>query len=90
MFTMPRCGVRAGGFLLLNKRYLLRRLLVGAPLAQTDQPGVERGGAVYRCNTEAADSCQQVAFDQRGEFVDGHDRHSRLKIKTTPSLHNVG
>ncbi|XP_040079364.1 integrin alpha-PS2 [Ixodes scapularis] len=41
-------------------------LLVGAPQAQTEQPGVNRGGAVFRCNTEVAGSCQTVPFDQLG------------------------
>lgn len=42
------------------------RLLVGAPLAHTDQPDVERGGAVYKCNIDTADACQQIAFDRSG------------------------
>ena len=42
------------------------RLLVGAPLAHTDQPDVERGGAVYKCNVDTADACQQIAFDRSG------------------------
>lgn len=44
-------------------------LLVGAPRAQTNQPGVERGGAVYRCSAEAMDACQQVPFDQTGHSM---------------------
>ncbi|KAH6939176.1 hypothetical protein HPB50_016419 [Hyalomma asiaticum] len=42
------------------------RLLVGAPDAQTQQPNVDRGGAVFRCSTEASGSCQTVPFDQLG------------------------
>ncbi|KAL1478299.1 hypothetical protein MTO96_035129 [Rhipicephalus appendiculatus] len=41
-------------------------LLVGAPDAQTPQPNVDRGGAVFRCSTEASGSCQPVPFDQSG------------------------
>lgn len=41
-------------------------LLVGAPKAQTDQPGVERPGAVYRCTVDNSKACQQIAFDQTG------------------------
>ncbi|KAL3246709.1 hypothetical protein MRX96_057445 [Rhipicephalus microplus] len=41
-------------------------LLVGAPDAQTPQPNVDRGGAVFRCSTEASGSCQPVPFDQNG------------------------
>ncbi|XP_064455388.1 integrin alpha-PS2-like [Ornithodoros turicata] len=50
-------------------------LLVGAPSAETDQPAVERGGAVFRCNTEVANSCQQVPFDKQG--------HSQQRVRDT-------
>lgn len=38
-------------------------LLVGAPLAQTDQPSVEKGGAVYKCSPDVTNVCQQISFD---------------------------
>ncbi|XP_038045208.1 integrin alpha-8-like [Patiria miniata] len=41
-------------------------LLVGAPRAQTAQPGVDRGGAVFRCPVTAED-CQQIDFDSTGQ-----------------------
>ncbi|KAI1304094.1 Integrin alpha-PS2 [Halotydeus destructor] len=41
-------------------------LLVGAPLAQTEQPGVDRGGAVYKCSTYTQNSCRQIDFDRSG------------------------
>ncbi|XP_076465711.1 integrin alpha-8-like isoform X2 [Babylonia areolata] len=41
-------------------------LLVGAPKAQTSQPGVEKGGAVFRCRTDRVNSCQEIPFDQTG------------------------
>lgn len=41
-------------------------LLVGAPHAHTPQPNVNRGGAVFRCSTEVANSCQAVPFDLLG------------------------
>ena len=44
-------------------------MLVGAPLANTDQPGVERGGAVYRCSIDTPDACQQIAFDRSGNTM---------------------
>lgn len=44
------------------------RLLVGAPTAQTEQPGVQRGGAVFRCSTEVPDQCQPIPFDVTGNF----------------------
>lgn len=49
------------------------RLLVGAPTANTDQPHVDRGGAVYRCSVDSVNSCQQIAFDRTGP--------SEMKIK---------
>lgn len=48
-------------------------LLVGAPQAQTDQPKVTQGGAVYRCSpTFAPRTCQQIAFDPNG--------HGQIKL----------
>ncbi|XP_013779057.2 integrin alpha-8-like [Limulus polyphemus] len=41
-------------------------LLVGAPKAQTDQPKVRRGGAVYKCSVDNPVSCQQIPFDKTG------------------------
>ncbi|KAK3912026.1 Integrin alpha-PS2, partial [Frankliniella fusca] len=41
-------------------------VLVGAPEAQTAQPGVSRGGAVYRCDIRGADHCQEIPFDRNG------------------------
>lgn len=45
----------------------LCRLLVGAPTAQTEQPGVTRGGSVFRCSTEIPDQCQSIPFDVTGQ-----------------------
>uniref|UniRef100_A0A8D8Y4C3 Integrin alpha-PS2 n=1 Tax=Cacopsylla melanoneura TaxID=428564 RepID=A0A8D8Y4C3_9HEMI len=41
-------------------------LLVGAPEAQTAQPDVTRGGAVFRCDINKDDSCQEIPFDVAG------------------------
>ncbi|GFQ85066.1 integrin alpha-8 [Trichonephila clavata] len=41
-------------------------LLVGAPKAQTEQPGVEQGGAVYRCSIDSPNMCQMIPFDTSG------------------------
>ena len=41
-------------------------LLVGAPLAQTDQPMVDKGGAVYKCSADVSQACQQIPFDITG------------------------
>lgn len=39
---------------------------MGAPRAQTRQPGVTRGGAVYRCGLESGGNCQEIPFDVKG------------------------
>lgn len=44
-------------------------LLVGAPKAQTDQPGVRNAGAVYRCAPNNSKACQQIPFDPNGSSV---------------------
>ncbi|KAG8190225.1 hypothetical protein JTE90_011946 [Oedothorax gibbosus] len=41
-------------------------LLVGAPQAQTTQPNVTRGGAVFRCSTDSPNMCQMIPFDTAG------------------------
>ncbi|GIY36089.1 integrin alpha-PS2 [Caerostris darwini] len=41
-------------------------LLVGAPKAQTSQPNVTAGGAVYRCGLESTTICAPVPFDLTG------------------------
>jgi len=41
-------------------------VLVGAPKANTSQPGIVEGGAVYYCPWPASDpdSCRQIPFDK--------------------------
>ncbi|EFX79732.1 hypothetical protein DAPPUDRAFT_304328 [Daphnia pulex] len=51
----------------LHKDRGLNWLLVGAPTAQTEQPGVTRGGSVFRCSTEIPDQCQSIPFDVTGK-----------------------
>lgn len=41
-------------------------LLVGAPKAQTEQPDVVEGGAVYRCSVDSPNMCQMIPFDAAG------------------------
>lgn len=43
----------------------LCRLLVGAPKAQTTQPHVFRGGAVFKCPLDRLD-CEIIPFDVQG------------------------
>ena len=43
------------------------RLLVGAPSAESGQPGVSKGGAVYKCQPRQPGSCEQIPFDTKGK-----------------------
>ena len=42
------------------------RLLVGAPEADARQPGVHKGGAVYKCSATQPGNCNIIPFDMRG------------------------
>jgi len=71
----------------LNYGLYCFRLLVGAPAARTAQPGVNRGGSVFRCEISRDDSCQEIQFDRKGQlqhsFVDvvGSEKSTLSKIK---------
>ncbi|XP_069683383.1 integrin alpha-PS2 isoform X1 [Periplaneta americana] len=54
-------------------------VLVGAPEAQTSQPGVRRGGAVYRCDASRSDACQELPFDVTGNNNNSEGRQIDLK-----------
>ena len=41
--------------------------MVGAPNAESGQPGVERAGAVYKCAAETPGSCELIPFDTKGK-----------------------
>lgn len=44
-------------------------VLVGAPKANTSQPGIVEAGAVYYCPWPgSSDSCRQIPFDSTSEF----------------------
>lgn len=71
---------------------LLRRVgvLVGAPKANTSQPDIVQGGAVYHCAWPAA-GCHQIPFDNtskcRGSPPTSSPRSSReLRGKVRPAL----
>ena len=40
---------------------------MGAPAADSRQPGVYRGGAVYKCRPDSPRSCEIIPFDTEGE-----------------------
>ncbi|CAK9302561.1 unnamed protein product [Gordionus sp. m RMFG-2023] len=44
-------------------------ILIGAPRAETRQPGVTKGGTVFRCIAGISDSCLEVIFDTMGSRV---------------------
>ena len=48
--------------------FFLSRLLVGAPNAESGQPGVDKGGAVYKCQPEHPGSCDLIPFDTKGNI----------------------
>lgn len=55
-------------FFLLSPSFRIS-VLVGAPKANTTQPGIVEAGAVYYCPWPgASDSCRQIPFDSTSEF----------------------
>lgn len=56
--------------ILMESNYLLLRVIIGAPKADTSQyqQGVRQGGAVYRCDISDDNRCQIIHFDSNGEF----------------------
>ena len=39
---------------------------MGAPEADAGQPGVHKGGAVYKCSAQRPGDCQIIDFDKKG------------------------
>jgi hypothetical protein len=52
---------------LTNAIFPFFRLLVGAPRADARQPGVHKGGAVYKCPALRAGGCEIIPFDKGGK-----------------------
>jgi len=44
-------------------------LLVGAPEADARQPGVHKGGAVYKCSATNPGDCEIIPFDMKGSTI---------------------
>ena len=44
-------------------------MLVGAPAADSGQPGVQEGGAVYKCRPESPNQCEIIPFDREGKQI---------------------
>ena len=53
--------------ILYQKLFIVFRLLVGAPAADSGQPGVQEGGAVYKCRPESPNQCEIIPFDREGK-----------------------
>ena len=55
---------------------------MGAPEADAKQPGVHKGGAVYKCSVQRPGACQIIDFDKNGNNQeDNHhndSQHSQL------------
>lgn len=66
------------------------RVLVGAPEAQTGQPGVSRGGAVYRCDIRGADHCQEIPFDRTGKCQESAQRVQSEELVSLPAQRGGG
>ena len=45
----------------------LFRLLVGAPTADSGQPDVIKGGAVFKCPPDNPGQCDLIPFDTKGK-----------------------
>ncbi|ERE70429.1 integrin alpha-V [Cricetulus griseus] len=45
-------------------------LLVGAPKANTTQPGIVEGGQVLKCDCSSSRRCQPIEFDSTARYVD--------------------
>ncbi|ELT94690.1 hypothetical protein CAPTEDRAFT_203960, partial [Capitella teleta] len=46
----------------------VHKILVGAPEAQTNQPDIDRGGAIYECMMSNP-NCSQLVFDSQGDHI---------------------
>ncbi|XP_066900872.1 integrin alpha-PS2 isoform X2 [Halyomorpha halys] len=70
----------------------ISRVLVGAPKAQTEQPGVTKGGAVYTCDISSGSSCTQIPFDLNGPATNsrGHPVDSKSNQWFGASVYSAG
>ena len=56
----------------INIFFSFSRVIVGAPEDDSEQAkvGIEKAGAVYRCQTEMPFRCLQIPFDTSGKSID--------------------
>ncbi|XP_072029925.1 integrin alpha-8-like [Amphiura filiformis] len=67
-------GTEFGFSVELHREQNTNWLLVGAPRAQTNQQGVDEGGAVFRCPVtplSGPGQCTEIAFDTTGNPTEG-------------------
>ncbi|XP_072029926.1 integrin alpha-8-like [Amphiura filiformis] len=68
-------GTEFGFSVELHREQNTNWLLVGAPRAQTNQQGVDEGGAVFRCPVTPIDNpgqCTEIEFDTTGNPIQGN------------------
>ena len=74
---------------------------MGAPTADSRQPQVTKGGAVYKCPPDAPGSCEMIPFDTKGKrqfrkcsrevlyFLDFSPEMHFLKVQKKLDLRNT-
>ena len=64
-----------------NRFFYHSRLLVGAPAAESGQPGIHKGGAVYKCAPDAPGRCDLIPFDTKGKHIGRNCHFPELSIR---------
>ena len=62
--------------------FIFFRLLVGAPAADSGQPGVQEGGAVYKCRPESPNQCEIIPFAREGKQMFPYRINTEIIIKS--------
>ncbi|TKC37631.1 hypothetical protein EI555_012523, partial [Monodon monoceros] len=62
-------------------------LLVGAPKANTTQPGIVEGGQVLKCDWSSHRGCQPIEFDATGQLIS--DQIAEIVSKYDPKVYSI-
>uniref|UniRef100_A0A8C4PV20 Integrin subunit alpha V n=1 Tax=Equus asinus asinus TaxID=83772 RepID=A0A8C4PV20_EQUAS len=62
-------------------------LLVGAPKANTTQPGIVEGGQVLKCDWSSHRGCQPIEFDATGQLIS--DQVAEIVSKYDPKVYSI-
>ncbi|XP_059114831.1 integrin alpha-V [Peromyscus eremicus] len=62
-------------------------LLVGAPKANTTQPGIVEGGQVLKCDCSSSRRCQPIEFDATGQLIS--DQVAEIISKYDPNVYSI-